>query len=204
MVHSEVVTDNVETVLLGFIGWTYCNLCCRMAAAPLPLFTVPSFLLFLLSDLDVAIYRLLFGTSGSSVFHFLLTSNQPVFVFSSHSCVHTTWSENTLLSRLVNMLFLIYYLLPMGCISECPKQLFRFCSHNHVERNHRARCLALVLQHLCFPLSLCKIHPSLFYLFPRIHRLQQLVNSQSTREKKLLLITFDKWQIVLAWLPANA
>lgn len=112
-----------------------------------------------------------FGTSGSSVFHFLLTSNQPVFVFSSHSCVHTTWSENTLLSQLVNMLFLIYYLLPMGCISECTKQLFWFCSHNHVEKNHRARCLALVLQHLCFPLSLCKIHPSLFYLFPRFHRL---------------------------------
>lgn len=100
---------------------------------------------------------------------FLLTNNQPVFVFSSHSCVHTTWSENTLLSQLVNMLFLIYYLLPMGCISECAKQLFRFCSHNHVERNHRARCLALVLQRLCFPPSLCKIHPSLFYLFPHFH-----------------------------------
>lgn len=30
MVHSEVVTDNVEMVLLGFIAQTNCNLCWRM------------------------------------------------------------------------------------------------------------------------------------------------------------------------------
>lgn len=32
--HSEVVTDNVGAVLLGFIGWTSC----RTAAAPLRTF----------------------------------------------------------------------------------------------------------------------------------------------------------------------
>lgn len=175
--HSEVVTDNVETVLLGFIGRTYCTLCCRMTSAPPPLLSSPYLSVSLFFPLRrrrrcLPAQISLSAQVGAAFSHFLLTSNRPVFVFSSHSCVHTTRSENTLLSRLVNMLSLIYYLLPMGCISECAKQLFRFFrSHNHVERNHRARCLALVLQRLCFPLSLCKIHPSLFYLFPRFHRL---------------------------------
>lgn len=61
MVHSEVVTGNVEMVLLGFIGQTYCNLRCRMASAPLSR-----------SDRVAGIYRLkyLVGASGSGVFHF--------------------------------------------------------------------------------------------------------------------------------------
>lgn len=63
MVHSEVVTDNVETVLLGFIGQTYCTLCCRMTSAPRlssPRLPSPylSVSLFSLSDGDVGIYRL--------------------------------------------------------------------------------------------------------------------------------------------------
>lgn len=133
MVHSEVVTDNVETVLLGFIGQTYCTLCCRMTSAPPPRLSSPP----LAVPLRLIVFPLrrrrrylppqisLSAQVGAAFSHFLLTSNRPVFVFSSHTCVHTTRSENTLLSRLVNMLSLIYYLLPMGCISECAKQLFR-------------------------------------------------------------------------------
>lgn len=126
-----------------------------------------------------------FCTSGTSVFLFSVNSVcilPPTLVFTQHEV------KTRFLSRPVNMLFLIYYLLPMCCTSECSKQLFRFCSYNH-----RARCLALVLQHLCFPLPVyLKFILPRFIYSPFFSQTQQLVNSQSTREKKLLLITFDK------------
>lgn len=178
-----------------------------MVSAPLPLFIVTSTVsCCFASQTETLVFtgsNISFGTSGSGVFHFLLTSNQPVFVFSSYTCVHTTWSENTLLSRLVNMLFLIYYLLPMGCISECAKQLFRFgviIMYREITEPDVWPSFYSIYVFLWVYVKF--IFPVLF--IPPFSQTQQLVNSQSTREKKLLLITFDKWQIVLAWLPANA
>lgn len=86
--HSEVVTGNVEMVLLGFIGQTGCNPGCRMASACPPPSSVPSLLSLQLSGVHWLKY--LFWRDAFFFFHFLLTSNQPVFVFSSHSGVHTT------------------------------------------------------------------------------------------------------------------
>lgn len=101
----------------------------------------------------------------------LLTSNQAVFVFflplwCSHNLKWKYPFKSASQYAVSNILFTAY-----GLYIRMRSTTVSVCSHNHVEENHRARCLALVLQRLCFPLSLCKIHPSLFYLFPRFHRL---------------------------------